>query len=109
MTTVKVFRRDKSIVCVECSGHAGYAEEGEDIICSALSSIVQTAALGLMQVAGINLDYLTDDREGYLKMILPDKLSDKQRHDADTILNTMYLGIADLHEGFSDFIELEVK
>lgn len=109
MTTVNISKCDKSIIAVECTGHAGYAEEGEDIVCSALSSIVQTAVLGIMQVAGINIDYVTDSEKGYLKMVLPEKMSDRQRHDADTILNTMYLGIADLHEGFSDFIELEVK
>ncbi len=108
MTKVGIFKKDGSIVCVECTGHTGYGVEGEDIVCSALSSIVQTAALGLMQVAGIDFDYETREEDGYLKMTLPE-LSKERRHDADMILNTMFLGIFDLHEGFSDFIELEVK
>ena len=61
-----------------------------------------------MQVAGINLDYEVREEDGYLKFSLP-PLSKERRHDADMILNTLYLGIFDLHEGFSDFIELEVK
>lgn len=109
MTSVRILKKDNSIVSVECQGHTGYACEGEDIVCSALSSIVQTAALGLMQAAGIDIVYTAKAENGYLKMTLPDKLSKEKRRDADMILNTLYLGIADLHEGFSDFIELEVK
>ena len=47
--------------------------------------------------------------KGYLKASLPRDLDDATRHDCDVILNTMFLGITDLHEGFSDFIELEVR
>ena len=68
----------------------------------------QRQALGLMQVAGIDLDYEVREEDGYLKFTLP-PLSKERRRDADMILNTLYLGIFDLHEGFSDFIELEVK
>ena len=101
MTKVRIQKHNGSIVSVECDGHTGYGVEGEDIVCSALSSIVQTAALGLMQVAGIDLDYEVREEDGYLKFTLP-PLSKERRRDAD-------LGIFDLHEGFSDFIELEVK
>ena len=47
-------------------------------------------------------------RGAYLCFSLP-KLNETQRHDADVILNTMLCGITDLVEGYSDFIELEVK
>ena len=109
MTKVFVTRQNNSIVEIECEGHTGYGVEGEDIVCSALSSIVQTAVLGLFSVAGVNLDYKTDDKRGYLKATLPQNLDKATRHDCDVILNTMMMGIADLHESFSDFIELEVK
>ncbi|MBD5086245.1 MAG: ribosomal-processing cysteine protease Prp [Clostridiales bacterium] len=109
MTKVKVTKQDNSIVKIECDGHTGYGVEGEDIVCSALSSIVQTAVLGLFGVAGANVDFTTDAKRGYLRAVLPQNLDSATRHDCDVILNTMLLGIADLHEGFSDFIELEVK
>ncbi len=108
MTHVVVKRRNNRIVSVECKGHTGYGEEGEDIVCAALSSIVQTAALGLFQVVGINLDYKVG-KEGYLKMTLPDDMEASIRHDCDVVLETMLLGVYDLNQGYSDFIELEVK
>lgn len=108
MTFVKITRQDNHIVKVECDGHTDYGEEGEDIVCAALSSVVQTAVLGLMQVVGINVRLQRDGERGYLFMELP-PLEKSVRHDADVILDTMLCGISDLHEGFSKFIKLEVK
>ena len=107
MTNVKVVKKNGKIHSLTCQGHTGYGVEGEDVVCSALSSIVQTALLGLMRVAGINIDYEIQDQNGYLYFSLPEVMTKEEEHDADVILTTMYLGIMDLHEGFSDFIELE--
>ncbi len=108
MTIVRVKRVDNKIVSVECDGHTGYGEEGEDIICAALSSIVQTAILGLMQVAKIDIKYEIFDQNAHLKIALPKVMTSTERHDADIILETMFLGVADLNQGYSDFVELEV-
>ncbi len=109
MTEVVVVKHNNSIVSVECDGHTGYGAEGEDVVCAALSSIVQTALLGLLQVVGVNVSYTTDEKRGYLKMTLPRDLDGKTRRDCDIILDTMLLGVADLNQGFSDFVNLEVK
>ena len=50
-----------------------------------------------------------DDAVGFLRATLPRDLSESERHDADVILETMCMGIADLYEGYSDFIEMEVQ
>ncbi len=107
MTHVKVVRNSGKIRSVECDGHTGYGVEGEDIVCAALSSIIQTALLGLLQVAGIAVEFERQDEDGVLKFSLPDNLTPTEAHDADIILSTMWAGVKDLHEGFSDFIELE--
>ena len=109
MVKVKFSTQDGKFVGVECEGHAGYADEGEDIVCAALSSVIQTAVLGIIRVVGLNIGYETDEKRGYLKAILPKHISDADWHDADLILKTAYLGASDLYEQFSDFIELEVK
>ena len=55
MTNVKVVKQNGSITEVTCDGHTGYGVEGEDIVCAALSSIVQTALLGVLSIAGVNM------------------------------------------------------
>ena len=39
---------------------------------------------------------------------LPEELTEREMDMANIILDTMLLGVMDLHEGYSDFIELEV-
>ena len=58
---------------------------------------------------GVDVDYKVDEEEGFLSAELPAKLTQTQRHDADLILRTAYLGLSDLYEEFSDFIKLEVE
>ena len=107
MTHIKVVRKNGKIQSVKCDGHTGYGVEGEDIVCAAISTVVQTALLGLLQVAGIQVYYDRCDSDGTLEFSLPDNLTQAQAHDADIILSTMWAGLLDVHEGFSDFIELE--
>ncbi len=109
MTIVTIEKKGNSIKRIVCDGHTNYGERGEDIVCSALSSIVQTALMGIMMVAGVNAKTKRNDEEGFLSIEIPDKISESEQHDVDVITNTMLLGVSDLNEGFSDYIELEVK
>ncbi len=108
MTNIKIFKNDGNIVCVQCMGHSGYAERGEDIVCAGVSSLVQTAVLGLLMVAKINVDLTKDEDVGYLKVKLPNAITSEENHDAQVILSTMLCGLSDLRETYSDFINLEV-
>ena len=108
MTKVTVRREDGHIVSVESDGHTDYGEEGEDIVCAALSSVIQTAALGLFRVAGLREVRIERDDAVARFAIRVGALNKADRHDADTILETMLAGVADLHESFSKFIKLEV-
>lgn len=107
MTDVVITKKDNHIVLVESSGHTGYAEEGHDIVCAALSSILQTALLGLIKVADIDVESETGD--GYLRFAIPEDIDDVRRASADIILDTMYEGVNDLYQGLSKYIKLEVK
>ncbi|MEG2159331.1 MAG: ribosomal-processing cysteine protease Prp, partial [Clostridia bacterium] len=101
MTTIKIKKENGSIVRVTSSGHAGY-RDGEDIVCAGISTILQTALLGLLSVAGINVKFDRDEEEGFLQFTLPEDMSREQRHDADVILGTMLCGLTDFYQEYSD-------
>lgn len=106
MTKVVITKKGGHILKVSALGHTDFAADGEDIVCAALSSVMQTALLGLLTVAGINVEYKRDDEEGELEFTLP-PLDEKDRYAADIILNTMAAGINDLHESFSKYIKVK--
>lgn len=86
------------------TGHAGFSESGTDIVCAAVSILATTCVNALETVAGIVPDIALKD--GYLKAILPDGLTDLEAHDATIILRTFRQGICDLHEGHKEYITL---
>ncbi len=109
MTEVTVYSESGHITAVTAKGHTGFAEQGEDIVCAALSSIIQTALLGLLTVVGIEVKYdRVEGEDTRLSFSLP-QLDKDARHDADVILNTMLCGVSDLYSEYSDFISLEMK
>ena len=108
MTDIKLKRINNSIVEVEASGHTGYGEQGEDIVCAGISTLLQSSLLGLLQVAKVNVKYTIDAETGKLKFTLPSNLTDDEKHDCDVILNTLLCGLQDFYTEYSDFINLEV-
>ena len=109
MTKVEVFKKDGKIVKLTANGHSGYGAYGEDVVCAGVSSIIQTAMLGLLSVVKVNDCIKKDEENAIMEINLPENLPSDKMHDAQIVLETMMCGISDLHIGFSDFIELEVK
>ncbi len=45
------------------SGHAGWAQSGEDVVCAAVSALLQAAWLGLTEVARIEVEASRENGE----------------------------------------------
>ena len=71
-----VFRRDsrQRLSALFASGHAGWADAGEDIVCAAVAAILQAAWLGLSDVAGVPVD--AEKAEGTLSLRWPEGARD---------------------------------
>lgn len=50
---------DNGEMKIHAVGHAGYAEHGKDIVCAAISTIMQTALLGIQAVAQQYPEYVS--------------------------------------------------
>lgn len=88
---------------VEVSGHSGYAAEGSDIVCSAVSSVLWAATNGLESVLGIPLDIC--ERDGYVSYDIPN-LDGDTRAKADVLIESMRLFFLELQGKYSEFIEV---
>ena len=104
MTTIR-FKRESSghLSGFTAQGHAGAAEHGSDVICSAVSAVTQTAVLGLVRVAGITPRL--DRREGYLSVGLD--WVDATKTEARTILETLYQGVSDIAAQYPEHITIK--
>lgn len=108
MTEIKFKKNSENeIIQFEASGHTNFGIEGEDIVCAAASSVIQTAALGILMVAETEAKIKRDDKNAYFLVKLPKDMTPTQRRDCRIILNTMMVGLNDLAENYSDFIEIK--
>lgn len=109
MTKIVITKKDNEILCVECSEHTGFAESGKDIVCAGVSSITQTAILGVEKLTNIKNNFVVDEKKGYLKFELYDIDYSKDFEKAQVILKTMLLGLEDLEKQYPKYIKLEDK
>lgn len=53
MITLKVYEHQGVCTGFQCSGHAGFAVEGQDVVCASVSSALQLTVNGITEVLGV--------------------------------------------------------
>lgn len=104
MTTVRFFYDGDRINAVETKGHTGYARSGKDIVCAAVSVLVQTALLALDKVAGAVVQ--KQEKEGYLYYKITSSDTDTL-HKSDIILKSIKVGLADICTQYPSYVKIE--
>lgn len=101
MTEV-VFSRsaDGLLSSVDIKGHAGYADEGEDIVCSAITSAVQLTHILLDDIYGLVFDTVVEQEGAHIHIYLPDDAREAGQ-DALTALQMHY---NEMQENYAEFI-----
>ena len=89
----------------EVKGHSGSNVSGRDIVCAAVSSIVQTVLIGIDEVVGVKDTYIIDD--GYIKCSIPNDLSEAQSLQIQTLIKTMHLGLGSIAEQYHNFVRIK--
>jgi len=89
-------------------GHAGYAEEGSDIVCAAVSALTITCVNSLEAVCGIT-PTVEGGEDGYLKAMLPCPLAENAAHDAQVLLRALETGLQSMTEAYSPYIKLSIQ
>ena len=110
MTEIIFYRdKDTNITGGVLKGHTGYAEEGSDIVCASVSSVLFMALNGIENVLNINFGYEAEN--GYAEFVLPEDLDDNDRKQINILLDSMYLYFTELEQQYPTNIkitELEV-
>lgn len=101
MTTVTFQKQGDLLLGFTVKGHSGYAEEGEDIVCSAISSATIMAANTITDVLKINAN--VTDGDGILELRLPQNEAEK----ADAVMQGLLLHLNALKEQYSKYIKLK--
>ena len=102
MIKIEIKRNQGDIIHFSAEGHAEYAAEGQDIICAAVSAILQTAAFGLINY--LELKPKISTQNGWLSC----ELNPKTAHDeqVQAILGAMLAGLRETIKEYPDYLEI---
>ncbi len=113
MTTVVFYKTDGYYYGFEEQGHTGYAESGNDILCSALSAmtmlIINTIEVSYDSMVDYDIDEATTNVRLVAKSALPKYESDeKKQYAISGLIQAYYFQLMDLIEDYYEFLDVKV-
>lgn len=111
MTTVKfVLDADGNVKSFTVSGHAGYAEEGSDIVCAAVSSGVQMLEMQIAQAVGEEKASFEVAGDAEISYRIPD-LSGEEKFAVNNMVNGFMRYMQSVSKHYKDYLtfKMEVK
>ncbi len=104
MTKVEIFNQDGRINGFSVSGHSGYAEEGSDIVCAAVTTAVKLAECTINDVLGNHANTRVKEDEPRITLTLPAVCDDEDAVQA--VLTGFMLTMCSLRDDYPDYIEV---
>ena len=113
MTKVVFYRSNGVFWGFEETGHTGYGDAGEDILCSALSAMTMLIVNTVEIAYASNIDY--DINEGATKIKVSSKAAlpefeddERKRYAVSGLFMAYYYQLNDLTLEYGDFLNVEV-
>ena len=104
MTKCEFFTQDDRITGFSVSGHSGYAEAGQDIVCAAVSAVVSMAEATINDVCGAKAKVRVKDEDARVTLTLP--VSCDEEEAVQAVLAGMMLTLCSIRDNYPDYIEV---
>lgn len=79
-----------------CTGHAGYAESGSDIVCSAISVLVINTINAIEIFAEEEMEVITGEEDGVIDVTFIHPVNEK----TELLMDTMALGLENIEKQY---------
>ncbi|MDO5336915.1 MAG: ribosomal-processing cysteine protease Prp [Eubacteriales bacterium] len=108
MIKISVEKRNNAYMRFVSRGHAEYAEEGQDIICAAVSALIISAVNGLEAFTSEKFELRQED--GYVSVQFTEPTGEK----GTLLMDTLVLGLTNIKNSYNPrykqrFLAIKVK
>jgi len=110
MTKITFLRRNGVFWGFRESGHTGFGEEGDDILCSAISAMTMLIMNTLELSFECPVDYTIDEETTYITVKCPaalDQKDPKKQFAASGLIQGYFYQLNDLTEEYYDYLEVD--
>ncbi len=103
MTRVTIYKNDlNECVGFKAYGHAGHDEEGQDIVCAAISVLTINTINAIEAFAEQKSLVSSNEEEGYIEY----RILGSPTNETTLLLKTMILGLEDMETNYENYIDL---
>ena len=105
MTKVTIYKNVKNeCVGFKAFGHAGYAEEGEDIVCAGISVLTINTINSIEALTEAVFTVESDENDGSMNFRIQ-----KATKESTLLLEAMILGLEMMADNYSEYIDLKFR
>ena len=106
MISVTILKNGEEYRGFISEGHAGYAEEGYDIICAAVSVLTINAVNSLEELTEDEFQAEQSPDGGYLKLTFTGSVS----KEAELLMKSLELGLRSMEESYgNEFLSVKIR
>ena len=111
MTKLTFYKRDGVFYGFEENGHTGYGNEGDDVLCAAISAMTMLIINAIEVTFASNIEYTIDEATTDIKVIahgaLPEHEDDERKRFAISgLIEAYYYQINDMIEDYYEYLEV---
>ena len=113
MTTITFYKTNGIYYGFEEQGHTGFAESGDDILCSALSAMTMLIINAIEVSYASSVDYTIDEKTADIKLVAKSALpkyekDEKKQYAVSGLIQAYYYQLMDLIEDYYDYLDVKV-
>lgn len=105
MIQVTITKNKQEYIGFDCTGHAGYAKAGEDIVCAGVSALVINTVNALARYTGAKFSTDADEKDGRISISFCPPIG----HDAGLLMDAMVLGLEGIAGQYGQYMKLHFK
>ncbi len=107
MTTITITKTsDDNFIRIECKGHAGFADHGEDIVCAAISVLTINTINSIEKFTEDGIVVSQDEKKGIITL----EFKETPSKEADLLLRSFELGVNSISEQYGKkFLNIKIR
>ncbi len=112
MTTVIFYKTNGIYYGFEEQGHTGFGESGNDILCSALSSMTMLLINAIEVSYASDVEYTIDEKTTDIKVVAKSALpkyekNEKKQYAVSGLIQAYFFQLMDLVEDYYEFLDVK--
>ena len=103
MTNITIYKSNDIYKGILVSGHTGFAQEGEDIVCAGISALTINFVNSVEKLTDDKFDIKTDDG------VIDFSFDNEPSKESELLFESLLLGLNNIKNDYNEFISILIE